>query len=246
MNVKTASVLVTVILVSIVACIAARFHREREGSATFKSVPQEALDLMYDIPKDVEGWELISSVDGNVGEEDEALQFDASGVADAFQRKYQNANGDVVSVYFAVGKGRHLSKHIPKRCYGATGYELIGGEKVFPIPLDPDNPEESLDTITSIYNRESKGTTSRIRIYWSFYVPKEKRWVATPSPWYYVTEPVLYKFYLISGALSKNEAPSDSPGYEFAKTYLPQLKKAIDGELKAERESKEQAEKQDA
>lgn len=194
-----------------------------EGTLTSRWAPpqSELLDQwgvrLQDIPLTFGDWQGEALPDSSEQEKAMAKFTGERGIV------YRNRRtGKQVQMSLVCGKGRNVSIHTPDRCFKGQGFNL--GEKIATYTVD--SPHGKSEFYTSVFTRESRESTERVRVLWSW--NNAKGWAAPAWPKAaHAWTPALYKLYLISTVSNLTEKLTDNPAIQFAEEFVPILDKTL-------------------
>jgi hypothetical protein len=141
-----------------------------------------------------------------------------AGVAGCVQRRYEHRQtGMVVTVALVCGRPGPVSIHTPEACYGASGFQVGGRQRV-------EVPGQGV-----FWKSDATRTTAtdemRLRIFYGWH--GSKGWTAPDDPrMAFPKEHVLHKLYVVRELQGGTEARGE-PCEEFLRAALPELARTV-------------------
>lgn len=180
------------------------------------------------VPMNIGEWE---GKDQEVGQRE---QFVSGAVGFVSRRYTRRGTDDFINVWMIVGHSAVIVQHTPDICYKASGYHGLQKENHFAFKVE-DQPEANF--WTNIFHRREAARDYLLRVFWAWHLPKESGPVEWQSPgekvsdarYKYASAKALFKLYFTTVARSSDEAPEDSLANEFAKVFLPEVNKILEG-----------------
>jgi Protein of unknown function (DUF3485) len=169
--------------------------------------------LMPDVPNTIGDW---------VGSDDNTEIDDP--LLSNLTRKYTHArSGRWFLISLTAGHPGLTAVHTPEYCYRGSGYDQVG-----PIEWRTAESKSGLPATfwTTEFEKKSAAGTEQLRVFWAW--SAGQGWAAPDSPrWHYMTKPLLYKLYVISGGPVNLAAGKDPVLDEFLATLLGALDQSL-------------------
>ncbi|MBP62972.1 MAG: hypothetical protein CMJ62_15735, partial [Planctomycetaceae bacterium] len=159
-------------------------------------------------------------------------QFKRSKCKGCFSTLYENKRtGDAVTVYLVSGTARNTTIHTPDWCYRGAGFEMQSKPNSYKI----DSESMSSEFVTTTFIRESAFEQQHLRILWTF--TENGTWEGpVRAKIHFAGKVALFKMYLISPILKRDDSVEASPAKKFAVDFMPILTNVLfpPGESEAE------------
>jgi hypothetical protein len=145
-------------------------------------------------------------------------------------RVYRNSvTGEEVTIWLIVGHSRDVMRHTPDICYPSSGFKTRAPENSRHTFVFEGQPPA--DFYTNTFMKEDVTGRHLIRVFWSWYKPRddgEVRWTAPKIVRLEIgNTPSLYKLYFTSNMRDGKESTEESQCNKFAETFLPIVEKAL-------------------
>ena len=182
---------------------------------------QEFADRLNKVPIKIGDWEGTDQVV-------DSQSIRGSGAVGHVSRTYKNTKtNQVVSLWFICGHPRDISMHTPDVCYPGSGFIQQGQKIRYSIATD-ETPEEVGEFFTAVFRKQDIRTNRLERVFWSWSRPDRSGWSAPNSPRVsFGGNLALYKMYLIASLSDSTETVDQSVSIEFAKLFLPEVRKVL-------------------
>ena len=186
---------------------------------------QEFADRLSKVPMKIGDWEGTDQVVAS-------QSIRGSGAVGHVSRVYRNTETkQFVSLWFICGHPRDISMHTPDVCYPAAGFTQQDQKIRYSISSD-DTPEEAGEFFTAIYRKEDIRTNRLERVFWAWSRPNTSGWSAPDSPRIaFGGVEALYKMYFISPLADRTETVDKNASIEFAKLFMPEVRKVLFPEM---------------
>ena len=150
-------------------------------------------------------------------------QFIRSKCNGCFSSMYENKRtGDAVTVYLVSGTARNATIHTPDWCYRGAGYEMKAKPNSYRISSD----DISSEFVTTTFNRETAFEQQHLRIFWTF--SENGTWEGpVRAKIHFAGKSALFKMYLISPILKRDDSVESSPAKQFAEDFMPILTEVL-------------------
>jgi uncharacterized protein DUF3485 len=136
-------------------------------------------------------------------------------------RLYTNRrDGREITILLVCGRPGPISVHTPDYCFAGIGYRALSSPVDQKIPLE--RATAPVEFRTAKFRKESAGSSSTLRIYWSW--SADGVWKAPENPrLHFAPYRALYKLYVIRELGSTNEQAEDDTCQSFMGMFLPEL-----------------------
>lgn len=150
-------------------------------------------------------------------------QFIRSKCNGCFSSMYENKRtGDAVTVYLVSGTARNTTIHTPDWCYRGAGYEMQAKPNSYKIASE----DMSSEFVTTTFNRETAFEQQHLRIFWTF--TENGTWEGpVRAKIHFAGKSALFKMYLISPILKRDDSVESSPAKKFAEDFMPILTRVL-------------------
>jgi hypothetical protein len=171
-----------------------------------------------------------------VGKDEEVskeVQEGAGAVAHVSRVYTNEQTGEVVALWLIAGHAKDIVRHTPDICYPAQGYRRARNEMTHKLPTQ-DGSEATF--WTAEFSPDDQASAGNRRVFWAWSItPSDNsppKWQAPSSPRAtFRNTPSLFKMYFTSLVMVPNEEPSESPCTPFARICIPEVNKALFGDL---------------
>ncbi len=182
---------------------------------------QEFADRLSKVPMKIGDWEGTDQVV-------DSQSIRGSGAVGHVSRVYKNTEtNQYVSLWFICGHPRDISMHTPDICYPAAGFTQQDQKIKYSISSD-DTSQEAGEFFTAIYRKEDIRTNRLERVFWAWSRPDTPGWSAPDSPrMAFGGVQALYKMYFISPLVDRTETLDQNASIEFAKLFMPEVRKVL-------------------
>ncbi len=182
---------------------------------------QEFADRLAGVPMNIGDWEgKDQAVD--------AVSIKGSGAVGYVSRSYRNKVTDqIVSLWFICGHPRDIAMHTPDICYPGSGFAQQDLTVRYPILID-ESTQETGDFFTAVFLKQDIRTNRVERVFWAWSRPDTPGWTAPDSARIsFGGSRALYKIYFVSPQKERGEAIDQSACVEFAKVFMPEVRKVL-------------------
>lgn len=163
-------------------------------------------------------WEFVKDIPGDPKE------LDRAGAVGHVSRVYRNVETkEHISAFVVCATPHDASGHTPDRCYPGAGFEITEAEHRQSIPLDDDRTAEAF---TGAFRKSGQ----TVRIFWTYGV--DGRWVAPQIARIELAgAAAVIKLYAIIDETNATKARSQAACKDFLRTILPEIDRAIGGNV---------------
>ena len=179
---------------------------------------KERVAALDRVPMDVGEWEgRPETLDARVLARGE--------IAGHLMRRYRNRRtGTLVNALLVCGRPGPIAVHSPEICYAGTGYEPTGSRSSLLLHEGAAAAGDSFWVINFVKEGPALSEYLRILYAWS----EGERWEASKNPrWQFADKPALYKLYIVRQPAKPNEPIDGDPAVEFARAFVPAIKKSL-------------------
>ncbi len=150
-------------------------------------------------------------------------QFLRSKCKGCFSSIFENKRtGDAVTVYLVSGTARNTTIHTPDWCYRGAGFDM----QAKPFPYTIESEDMSSEFVTTTFNRETAFEQQHLRILWTF--SGNGTWEGpVRAKIHFAGKSALFKMYLISPILKRDDSIEASPAKQFAEDFMPILTRVL-------------------
>jgi hypothetical protein len=150
------------------------------------------------------------------------------------RRYVRQSDGTVVTIFLGCGPTRPMwYGHQPTECYPGAGYRLSGAPlqeefeskaKSPEVDSKAKSPTEQFQVAT--FSMDEAAAPLHLRVFWSW--SGDGKWQTPENPAKAFSHyPYLYKLYIIRRLTKEDEPVNGDPCIQFARAFLPELKKAL-------------------
>jgi len=178
-------------------------------------------DRLADVPMSIGDWEgKDQAVD--------PISIKGSGAVGYVSRHYTNkVTGQAVAIWFICGHPRDIAMHTPDVCYPGSGFTQQDQTIRYPVVLDEETQEKG-DFFTAVFRKQDIHTNRVDRVFWAWSRPNEPGWSAPDSARIaFGGSSALYKIYFVSPLKERGETLDQSACIDFAKVFMPEVRKVL-------------------
>ena len=209
---------ISFVLIAVTTVVEGVYMKDRWGEPG--AAAEELGKRFSDVPQVIDKWAGIDrTVEPDVQERSGAVEF--------VSRRYTHeVTNESVEVWLIIGHSRDIIRHTPDICYPASGFRSMSN--VLKHTIEYGDGKQG-DFYTSEYQKEDALVRQKVRVYWAWNHPSDKKWEAPDEPRFHfgMSTRALYKLYFTSVISGDEKTVDDNVAVDFAELMLPIIDAAL-------------------